>query len=118
MSVKVVVVFGNGTHVNLCLGKCCGMTSDLREEILELETIRASSLLVQEYAAALMRLLSVVSMVLPQKEVLEVLGQSPEVRKGADDGCVSQRVSSGIHAAMVAGKRCCPIPSQSRDFSG
>src|SRR5882724_4766342 len=39
-----MVVFGNGTHVDLCLGSGCGMTSDLRERDLELETIRAFKL--------------------------------------------------------------------------
>src|SRR5882724_4970558 len=41
---KVMVVFGNGTHVDLCLGSGCGMTSDLRERDPELETIRAFEL--------------------------------------------------------------------------
>src|SRR5882724_3376699 len=39
-----MVVFGNGTHVDLCLGSGCGMTSDLRERDPELETIRAFKL--------------------------------------------------------------------------
>jgi len=34
-----MIVFRNGTHVDLCLGSGLGMTSDLRERDLELETI-------------------------------------------------------------------------------
>src|SRR5882724_11526070 len=36
-----MVVFGNGTHVDLCLRSGHGVTSDLRERDPELETIRA-----------------------------------------------------------------------------
>src|SRR5882724_12787956 len=41
---KVMVVFRNGTHVDLCLGSGHGRTSDLRERDLELETIQAFEL--------------------------------------------------------------------------
>ena len=76
-------------------------------------------MLAWEYAAALMRVTLGVSMGLPVEEVPEVPGQSPEGSEGVPTMEVSrQRVSSWIHAAMVAGKRCCPIPSQSRDCSG
>jgi len=50
-------------------------------------------------------------MELPAEEVPEVPGQSPEGSEGVPMTEVSrQRVSSWIRAAMVAGKRCCPIP--------
>jgi len=65
------------------------MTSDLKGRDLELETIEPSSLLVQEYAAALMRVTLSGFHGVTAEEVLEVLGQSPEDRKGADDGSVS-----------------------------
>src|SRR5882724_10073082 len=39
-----MVVFRNGTHVDLCLRNGQGMTSDLREIDPELETIRAFKL--------------------------------------------------------------------------
>jgi len=39
-------------------------------------------------------------------------------RRGATMEVSQQRVSSWIRAAMVARKRCCPIPSQSRIVAG
>ena len=46
------------------------------------------------------------------RQGLEVLEVVPMM------GVSQQMVSSCIHAETVAGKRCCPIPSQLRDCSG
>ena len=75
-------------------------------------------MLAWEYAAALMRVTLGVSVGLPPDLDSEGLGQGPEVSGVVPMTEVSQqRVSSWICAAMVAGKRCFPIPSQLRDCS-
>jgi len=66
-----------------------------------------------------MRVTLGVSWVLPVERISEYPGQGPEVSEGVPMMEVSrQRVISWIHAATVAGKRCCPIPSQSRVVVG
>jgi len=86
-------------------------------EIRSWKQSEPSSLLAREYAAALMRVTLGVSTGLPVEEVLEVPGQSPEGLEGMPTTEVSRhRVSSWICAAMLARKRCCPIPSQSREL--
>ena len=60
-----------------------------------------------------------VSVGLPVELDLEDPGQSPEVSGVVLITDVSQwRVISWICAAMVAGKRCCPIPSRERHGYG
>jgi len=56
---------------------------------------------------------------LPAELDLEDLGQGPEVSGVVLTMEVSQqKVSSWICAAMFAGKRCCPIPSQQGIVAG
>ena len=88
-------------------------------EIRSWKQFEPSSLLVREYTAALMRVTLGGFWGFTGRMGLEYLGQSPEVSEGELTTEVSwQRVISWIRAVMVAGKRCCSIPSQSRDCSG
>src|SRR5882724_7422530 len=50
-----MIVFGNGTHVNLCLGSGRGRPVTSGSEIRSWKQFEPSSLLAREYAAALMR---------------------------------------------------------------
>src|SRR5882724_7545253 len=50
-----MIVFGNGTHVNLCLGSGRGRPVTSGSEIRSWKQFEPSSLLAREYAAALLR---------------------------------------------------------------
>src|SRR5882724_8043312 len=78
-------------------------------EIQSWKQFEPSSLLAQEYAAALMRVTLRGFLGSTSRWVSEYPRQGLEVSEGVLMTEVSQqRVSSWIHAAMVARKRCCP----------
>jgi len=76
-------------------------------------------LLVWEYAVALMRVtLGVFQGSTREVDFINSKTGSRGFDRGTADGNVSMGVSSSICAVLIARKRCCPIPSQSRDCSG
>jgi len=95
------------------------MTSDLRNGDPELENNLSFKLVCMRITAALMRVTLGFPWVTSRRGSGGFGTDVWRVQKGWPIMEVSrQRVSSWIRAAMVSGKRCCPIPSQSRDCSG
>src|SRR5882724_4148959 len=101
-----------------CLDVVVEQPVTLGKEIWSWKHSESSSLLAQKYAAALMRVTVGGFLGLLGEQISEVLEVDPEHSEGVPMMEMSwQRVRSQIHAVMVARKRCCPIPSQSRDCS-
>jgi len=103
-------------HVNLCSQKCCGWTSDLRKWDPEAGNNPSLRACLHEIPSCMMRV------------TLGVLGllQKRFWRFGTDlegsEGCRRQKcLDRGLVLGFVlrrCWKRCCPIPSQSKDCSG
>src|SRR5882724_7867159 len=84
-----MIVFGNGTHVNLCLGSGRGRPVTSGSEVRSWKQFEPSSLLAREYAAALMSVTLRGFLGSTSGTDFGISGtESGSFRRGADDGNV------------------------------